>query len=266
LRKPTRPIARRTRRPGRGRRTMSSASISGCTPIPPPTLAGVWPAPSHVIGVVDCKTVPLVTPFEDVADEVVRIVRENQARVMVDASNNAAFVGMLAARLPQPAVNWLAAAAITGAAAHAAQPTTTPISDRRFAERRPPVDVEQERAGRDDRGRGRQQDLTHCACGRLGDFAGGVLDHGAHRAGERRGGLFGPIGQARRSGDGVESCCFRVQALRTARSPTLPRQSACWRRRLDLEPNRPKSVRTSLQTTRRRPAAQEPESAQLRRP
>jgi hypothetical protein len=91
-------------------------------------LAGVWSAPSHVIGVVDCKTFPLVTPFEDVADEVVRIAGENQARVIVDASNNAAFVGMLAAHLPQPAVNWLAAAAITGAAAHAAQPTTTPVA------------------------------------------------------------------------------------------------------------------------------------------
>jgi hypothetical protein len=47
---------------------------------------------------------------------------------VVDATNNSAFAGVLAARLPQPAVNWLIAAAITSALSHAAQPTPMPIA------------------------------------------------------------------------------------------------------------------------------------------
>jgi hypothetical protein len=62
-------------------------------------------------------------PLEEVADEVAQAVRENRAKAVVDSTNNSAFVGMLAARLPQPAVNHLVAAAITGALTHAAQPT-----------------------------------------------------------------------------------------------------------------------------------------------
>jgi len=54
---------------------------------------------------------------------VAQAVRENRAKAVVDSTNNSAFVGMLAARLPQPAVNHLVATAITGALTHAAQPT-----------------------------------------------------------------------------------------------------------------------------------------------
>jgi hypothetical protein len=43
--------------------------------------------------------------------------------VVFDATNNSAFAGVLAARLPQLAVNWRVAAAITNALSHAAQPT-----------------------------------------------------------------------------------------------------------------------------------------------
>ena len=91
-------------------------------------LAGVWPLAGHAIGVVDVKQFPLGTPFEEVADSVAKVVRENQAKVVVDATNNSAFVGVLAARLPQPAVNWLVAAAITSALSHAAQPTPMAIA------------------------------------------------------------------------------------------------------------------------------------------
>ena len=43
--------------------------------------------------------------------------------MVFDATNNSAFAGVLAARLPQLAVNWRVAAAITNALSHAAQPT-----------------------------------------------------------------------------------------------------------------------------------------------
>jgi hypothetical protein len=91
-------------------------------------LAGVWPQASDAIGVIDVKQFPLGTPLEEVADEAARIARENRAMVVFDATNNSAFAGVLAARLPQPAANWLIAAAVTSALSHAAQPTPMPIA------------------------------------------------------------------------------------------------------------------------------------------
>jgi hypothetical protein len=75
------------------------------------------------IGVVEIKQFALGTAFEEVADAIAAVVRENRAKVVVDSSNNSAFVGTLAVRLPQPPANWLVAAAITSALAHSAQPT-----------------------------------------------------------------------------------------------------------------------------------------------
>jgi hypothetical protein len=86
-------------------------------------LAGVWPQASDAIAVIDVKQFPLGIPLEDVADQVSTVARDNRATVVVDSTNNSAFAGVLAARLPQPAVNWLITAAITSALSHAAQPT-----------------------------------------------------------------------------------------------------------------------------------------------
>jgi hypothetical protein len=91
-------------------------------------LAGVWPLAAATIGVVDIKQFALGTSFEEVADAVAAVVRANRARVIVDSSNNSAFVGTLAVRLPQPPANWLVAAAITSALAHSAQPTPFAIT------------------------------------------------------------------------------------------------------------------------------------------
>jgi hypothetical protein len=86
-------------------------------------LAGVWPGAQNVIGVVDIKRFPLGEPLETVADEAAKIARENRARVVFDVSNNSAFAGVLAARMPRGAENFIVGAAITNAAAHAMQPT-----------------------------------------------------------------------------------------------------------------------------------------------
>jgi hypothetical protein len=91
-------------------------------------LAAVWPFAAHAIGVIDVKQFPLSTPFEEIADEVATVARDNRAKVIVDASNNSAFASMLAARLPQPPVNHLVVVAITGALAHAAQPTPMAVA------------------------------------------------------------------------------------------------------------------------------------------
>lgn len=91
-------------------------------------VAGVWPQAGSAIGVIDIKRFPLGFPLEDFADEVAAAARLHQAKVIVDASNNSAFVGMLAQRLPTPAANHIIAAAITSAMGHAAQPTPMAIS------------------------------------------------------------------------------------------------------------------------------------------
>jgi hypothetical protein len=49
-----------------------------------------------------------------------KIARDNRALVVFDAKNNSDFAGVLAALLPQPALNWLIAAAITSGLSHAA--------------------------------------------------------------------------------------------------------------------------------------------------
>ena len=91
-------------------------------------LAGLWPFSGSMIGVVDMKRFELGTPLEEVADEAAGLARSNCAMIVVDASNNSAFVALMAARLPQPPANWLTAAAITGALGHAAQLTPMAVS------------------------------------------------------------------------------------------------------------------------------------------
>ena len=136
----------------------------------------------------------LGTPLEDVADEVAKAARDNRAIVVFDSTNNSAFAGVLAARLPQPAVNWLIAAAITGALSHAAQPTPMPIAigGLRSAVRRwtlsksELVETIAAELG--------NNSLRIARIGRLGGSAGGALDNGAQRTGERLGVLFGATG------------------------------------------------------------------------
>jgi hypothetical protein len=91
-------------------------------------VAGLWPFSGGLIGVVDMKRFELGTPLEEVADEVAGRARDSRAMIVVDASNNSAFVALMAARLPQPPANWLTAAAITSALNHAAQPTPMAVS------------------------------------------------------------------------------------------------------------------------------------------
>jgi hypothetical protein len=91
-------------------------------------LAGVWPQAMNAIGVAYIKQLPLGLALEEVADAAALVAREARASIIVDATNNSAFVGVLAARLPQPAVNHLIAAAITNALSHAAQPQPMQIA------------------------------------------------------------------------------------------------------------------------------------------
>jgi hypothetical protein len=83
-------------------------------------LAGLWPR--GVIGVVDMQRFPLGAPYEFVADTTATVVRDYRAKVVADASNNGAFIGVLAVRLPAPAMNWLTAGVITAALSHSAYP------------------------------------------------------------------------------------------------------------------------------------------------
>jgi hypothetical protein len=153
-------------------------------------LAGVWPQASDAIGVVDIKQFALGTPFEDVADVVATVARDNRATVVFDSTNNSAFAGVLAARLPQPAVNWLIAAAMS----HAAQPTRMPIAIgglnsavRRWTlSKGELVETIAAELG--------QQFAARPPHWGLGSPAEGTLDNGAQRKGERLGVLFRATG------------------------------------------------------------------------
>ena len=170
----------------------------------------------------------LGTSLEEVADEVAQAVRENLAKAVVDSTNNSAFVGMLAARLPQPAVNHLVAAAITGAF-HACRPAEGD------------VDRDRRRAGAlssdgpspsPNSSRRSPPRLAAIQCASPA-WATGRCWQAISRAMERTvrasGSAFysAPPGKHDGRRDGVESHRFRVQTLRTARAPTPPRQSAC---------------------------------------
>jgi hypothetical protein len=86
-------------------------------------IAGVWPMAGSVVGVVDIRRFLLGTPLEDVADAATKAARENRALIVFDVSNNSAFAGVLAARMPKGAQNVIVGADITRAHAHALAPT-----------------------------------------------------------------------------------------------------------------------------------------------
>ena len=159
-------------------------------------LAGVWPQAGNAIGVIDIRQFPLGTALEDVADEAARLAREHTAGIVFDASNNSAFAGVLAARVPPPAVNWITAAVITNASGHAAQPTPMPLAlgGLRSAIRR--WTLSKSRTRRDDFGGAGQPDLADRQEGRLGNPAGRASSYGAHRQGVGLGDLFSAARQA----------------------------------------------------------------------
>src|SRR5277367_2140427 len=75
-------------------------------------LAGAWPV---AIGVINAIQFPLQTPHEMVADVVATIAVNSRVKIVFDASNNSAFAGIIAARMPRQAVNRVIAAVLTSA-------------------------------------------------------------------------------------------------------------------------------------------------------
>ena len=157
-------------------------------------LAGVWPLAPPTIGIVDVKQFPLGTPLEEVADEVAQAVRENRAKAVVELDQ-------------QQRLRWHAGVPPTAAGgqssgscrdhwrAHARRPADADVDrDRRRAERRPAMDPLQVRTHRDDRRRDERQFAAHRTHWGLGGPAGGTLDNGAKRKGERLGVLFRATG------------------------------------------------------------------------
>ena len=79
------------------------------------TAAGITMAP------IDSRQFPLQTPYDDVAADTAAAHQQYDAKVIVDCSNAAPFLGLLAPRLRDPKNN-LVAAAITSARDHNPQP------------------------------------------------------------------------------------------------------------------------------------------------
>ena len=66
--------------------------------------------------------------MDEVADHAVDLARRHSARIVTDLSNNSAFAALLAARLGRNPANYMLAAVITAADAHANAPTIMPVS------------------------------------------------------------------------------------------------------------------------------------------
>ncbi len=87
------------------------------------TSGGVWNVNGRsVIGVRDIIQLPLDTPLDEVAKRAAELAREYSARVIFDATNNAAFGSIIAPMLPAPTANWISAATIHAGDSHNAQP------------------------------------------------------------------------------------------------------------------------------------------------
>jgi hypothetical protein len=140
-----------------------------------------------------------------------KITRDNRALVVFDAKNKSAFAGVLAALLPQPALNWPIAAAVTRALSHAAQPTPMPIAigGLKSAVRRWTLS---------------KRELVGTIAAELGNNTlrarAGDWEVLKEELSERLGVLFGAAGQARRPRDGA--------CLPPSRTPRQRISSAAW--------------------------------------
>jgi hypothetical protein len=86
--------------------------------------AGLWKAPQPTIGVVEIKQYALSTDFAVFADDLVLQLRKYQpSTIIVDLTNNTAFMGILANKLGSRApYRFMIAAILTAADTHSIQP------------------------------------------------------------------------------------------------------------------------------------------------
>jgi hypothetical protein len=92
-------------------------------------VAGCWPNTlGQPIGLIDIKQYPIGFPLDTLADEVAADLRKYpNSRCIFDATNNSAWAGTLANRVPRPAQR-IIGAVWTNADSHAAQPQTMIVS------------------------------------------------------------------------------------------------------------------------------------------
>ena len=80
------------------------------------------------IGIVEIRQFALGTTHQEIADAVALAAHRHRAKIVVDTSNNSAFVSLLAPRFGRQAANVINPTIIVNAAHHAAAPSPMPVS------------------------------------------------------------------------------------------------------------------------------------------
>lgn len=91
-------------------------------------VGGPWPAINNAIGVVHIRQFEIGMPHAELAEAVAATAHEFRAKLVVDTSNNSAFVSLLAPRFGRDAPNRIAPAIITNAHSHAVAPSPMPVT------------------------------------------------------------------------------------------------------------------------------------------
>ena len=91
-------------------------------------VGGSWPQVQMAIGIVEIRQFALGTTHQEIADAVALAAHRHRAKLVVDTSNNSAFVSLLAPRFGRQAANVINPTIIVNAAHHAAAPSPMPVS------------------------------------------------------------------------------------------------------------------------------------------
>ena len=91
-------------------------------------VGGPWPQAQMAIGIVEIRQFALGTTHQEIADAVALAAHRHRAKIVVDTSNNSAFVSLLAPRFGRQAANVINPTIIVNAAHHAAAPSPMPVT------------------------------------------------------------------------------------------------------------------------------------------
>ena len=80
------------------------------------------------VGIVEIRQFALGTTHHEIADAVALAAHKHRAKIVVDTSNNSAFVSLLAPRFSRQAANVINPTIIVNAAHHAAAPSPMPVT------------------------------------------------------------------------------------------------------------------------------------------
>lgn len=91
-------------------------------------VGGPWSQIGNTIGVICVRQFELGMPHTELADAIAATAHEYRAKLVVDTSNNSAFISLLAPRFGRDAPNRIAPVVITNAHSHAIASSPMPVT------------------------------------------------------------------------------------------------------------------------------------------